>query len=100
MQAQSKIDKIFMRVKDGILIAGFLGTAFVWAVKYHALPDEVEAQAKEIQAVKMEMAEFHDYTLKTDGRLARIEDNQGYTNKGIDEIKGWLRSLSKRREEQ
>ena len=87
-----------MRTKDGILIAGFLGTIFIWAVKYHALPTEVMAQAKQIEIVKVEIAELHDYTLKTDGRLARIEDNQGYTNKGIDEIKGWLRALSKRGE--
>lgn len=93
---QSKLDKWFMRGKDAILIAGFVGSAFMWLVKFHNLPDEVAAQAKQIEGCKKEMGEFHDYTLRTDGRLARIEDSQKYTNKGIDEIKGWLRSLSKR----
>jgi len=99
MQAQSKTDKLFMRAKDLILIAGFIGTLFMWAVKYHGLPDEVSAQAKQIESVKLEIRELHDYTLKTDGRLARIEDSQIYTNKGIDEIKSWLRAISKRRNE-
>lgn len=72
-----------MRAKDGILIVGFLGTLFMWAVKYHALPDEVAAQAKAIEAVKAEVVELHDYTIRTDGRLSRIEDGQLYTNKGI-----------------
>lgn len=88
---QNKVDKWFMRGKDLVLIVGFLGTVFMWLAKYHALPDEVAAQAKQIEAVKTEMAVFHDYTIRTDGRLSRIEDNQVYTNKGIDEIKSWLK---------
>lgn len=84
-----------MRIKDGILIVGFIGTLFMWAVKYHTLPDEVLAQAKQIEIVKAEISELHDYSIKTDGRLVRIEDNQGYTNKGIDEIKRWILSISR-----
>ena len=80
-----------MRGKDAVIIVGFLGTVFMWLVKYHALPNEVLAQAAEIKTVKAELSELHDYTLRTDGRLSRIEDNQIYTNKGIDEIKSWLR---------
>lgn len=96
MQAQSIKDKWFMRTKDALIIASALGTFFVWGIKYYSLPAEVVAQAQDIQTVKAELRELHDYTLRTDGRLARIEDNQSYTNKGIDEIKGWLKSVANR----
>ncbi len=97
---QSPIDKLFMRAKDIILIALPLGSIFLYIAKFADLPTEVAAQAKQIEAVQSEVVNLHDYTLRTDGRLSRIEDSQVYTNKGIDDIKVWLRAISKRRDEQ
>lgn len=96
MKAQSTLDKWFMRVKDGIIISSALGAILLFMVKYYQIPDLVEAQAKEIQQAQTQISQLQEYTIKTDGRMARIEDGQVYTNKGIDDLKGWMKSLSRR----
>lgn len=90
MKPQSTLDKWFMRSKDVfLLIGGFggLGACFVFAFNYYSLPFEVKAQAADIKTAQASILELHDYTLRNDGRLSRIEDRQSYTNKGIDDIK-------------
>lgn len=86
---QSKVDKWFMRVKDALIILPAAGALFLFLFRYHALPDEVAANAAEIKAQKTQIQELHDSFLTMNAK-------QDYTIKSMDEMKGWMKALSQR----
>lgn len=84
---QSRTDKWFMRSKDIVLLIGFLGSLFIWVVKYYSLPGEVLAQAADIKNLQTQVISF-------DKRIDGIQIKQEYTNKSLDDIKSWLKTIS------
>lgn len=94
MTSQSQIDKWFMRGKDGLLILGGLGAIFLFLFKYYPLPDTVDAQAQEIAKVEKEIIMLRESDMRFSSRLDNFEVKQDYTNKGVDEVKLWLKSIN------
>lgn len=85
-----------MRGKDILIVFCFIGSAFVWIDKYYKIPDEVHAQAEEIKESRSRIDAIHEDYLKLDSRLVGLETNQKNTTQSLENIQGWLKSISQR----
>lgn len=90
------LDKWLMRGKDIVLLLGILGPVALFFMSYYELPSKVDKQERDIIVSKVQIAELHDYTLRTDGRLKNIELQGEYNKSGIDRIESWLKNISKK----
>lgn len=85
-----------MRGKDIILICGALWGVITFFHGYYGLPDAVKAQAQEIEGVDNRVLKLDSAIIKINDKFEQVDLKQNYTNKSIDEIKEWLKSISSR----
>ena len=90
------LDAWLIRGKDILLILGAVGAIFACGLKFYSLPNMVDAQAAQISQVQGQVQVLHETDMKLSARLDNFEIKQDYTNKGIDDVKEWMKGISSR----
>lgn len=96
MALQSKVDKWFMRCKDAIIIFGVVGTIIFGAYKYYKLPEAVASNSAELASHETQIRALQASVEKINSRFETVDLKQDYTNKSIDEMKTWLKTIATR----
>lgn len=92
----SVADKWFNRTKDILLIGGAIWAVFVFMNGYYDLPSATANNALAIKNVEAQVSGLENSIIKINAKFERIDDKQDYTNKSLDEVKEWMRSISRR----
>lgn len=95
-QNLSSADRWLMRIKDLLLIGGSLCAAFLFLVKYYALPGEVLAHANDIKETQAEVIKIQKTLQSIDDRFELVDVKQDYTNKNMDEVKQMVKLISEK----
>ena len=90
------LDAWLIRGKDILLILGAVGAIFACGLKFYSLPNMVDAQAAQISQVQGQVQVLHETDMNLSARLDNFEIKQDYTNKGIDDVKEWMKGISSR----
>lgn len=91
MTQRPVFDKWLMRIKDILLIGASFSAAFLFLVKYYSLPGEVSAHASVLTEQERKIDVLQQAVVRIDGQFKTIDVKLDQTNKGVEEIKGWLK---------